>query len=184
MIELHLPYAKERLFCSLHALHSKAICFITQTVSILSINMRSQSCNFHFLLHSAHLVEEGLRKRLAPLGVQPRQARILDAIGRMGRVSQTRLAEELSVTQASMSTMIVRLVELGFVTKTVDSEELRSNVVALTRRGQKLLEGIYELWAETDLEIERTIGLKNTRQLTDLTFELRNALGGFTPGSR
>jgi DNA-binding MarR family transcriptional regulator len=146
--------------------------------------MQSQSRNFHFLLHSAHLVEEGLRKRLSPLGVLPRQARILDALGRMGQVSQVRLAEEVSVTQASMSTMIVRLVELGFVTKTEDTQELRSNVLTLTKRGQKLLDSIYALWAETDREIEKTIGVKNAKQLTALTLELRNALGGFTPGEK
>jgi DNA-binding MarR family transcriptional regulator len=144
--------------------------------------MQSQSRNFHFLLHAAHLVEEGLRKRLCPLGVQPRQARILDAIGRMGQVSQIRLAEEVSVTQASMSTMIARLGELGFVTKATDTEELRSNIVTLTKRGGKLLEGIYRIWDETDREIEGKIGLANAKNLTELTFELRNVLGGFTPG--
>jgi DNA-binding MarR family transcriptional regulator len=146
--------------------------------------MQSQSRNFHFLLHAAHLVEEGLRKRLAPLGVQPRQARILDAIGRMGQVSQIRLAEEVSVTSASMSTMIVRLAELGFITKTTDTEELRSNAVALTPRGKNLLEGIYRIWAETDREIEGKMGLKNAASMTELTLHLRNVLGGFTPGDK
>jgi DNA-binding MarR family transcriptional regulator len=146
--------------------------------------MQSQSRNFHFLLHSAHLVEEGLRKRLAPLGVQPRQARILDAIGRMGQVSQIRLAEAVSVTQASMSTMIVRLAELGFVSKAADTEELRNNSVALTARGKNLLEGIYRVWAETDRDIENRVGLKNAKDLTELTLQLRNDLGGFTPGDK
>jgi DNA-binding MarR family transcriptional regulator len=144
--------------------------------------MQSQSRNFHFLLHSAHLVEEKLRKRLVPLDVQPRQARILDAISRTGGTSQIRLAEEMSVTQASMSTMIVRLVELKLITKRVDKAELRSNILCITQRGQKQLGRIYEIWAETDREIEAKIGLKNTKQLTALTLRLRNALGGFTPG--
>jgi DNA-binding MarR family transcriptional regulator len=146
--------------------------------------MQSQSRNFHFLLHSAHLVEERLRKRLAPLGVQPRQARILDAVGRMGQASQIRLAEEMSVTQASMSTMIVRLVELELVSKSVDDKELRSNIVKLTKRGRNLLGQIYQLWAETDREIEKTIGLKDAKELTEITLQLRNALGGFTPGEK
>jgi DNA-binding MarR family transcriptional regulator len=144
--------------------------------------MQSQSRNFHFLLHSAHLVEEGLRKRLSPLGIQPRQARILDAIGRMGTTSQIRLAEEMSVTQASMSTMIVRLVELGLITKHVDEGELRSNLLKLSPKGTKLLAKIYILWSETDREIELTLGQKNTEHLTKMTQKLRNALGGFTPG--
>jgi DNA-binding MarR family transcriptional regulator len=146
--------------------------------------MQSQSRNFHFLLHSAHLVEESLRKRLAPYGVQPRQARILDAIGRMGETSQILLAEEMSVTQASMSTMIARLVALGLVTKRQDEDELRSNILGLTQRGQKMLRDIYKLWAETDREIESKLGVKKAQQLTDVTLQLRNALGGFTPGDK
>jgi DNA-binding MarR family transcriptional regulator len=142
----------------------------------------NQSRNFHFLLHAAHLVEARLRKRLESLGVQPRQARILDAVSRMGETSQIRLAEEMSVTQASMSTMVLRLVELNLITKRVDADELRSNIIAITPHGRELLAGIYRLWAETDREIEATIGLENTDELTRLTLQLRNALGGFTPG--
>jgi DNA-binding MarR family transcriptional regulator len=146
--------------------------------------MLSQSRNFHFLTHSAQLVQDGLRKRLAPLGVQPQQARIIDAIGRMGETSQIRLAEEMSVTQASMSTMIMRLVDLGLVTKKVDGSELRSNVVTLTKRGNNLLDKIYMKWAETDREIEKVLGIQNAKQLTEITLRLRDALGGFTPGEK
>ncbi|MGL4489155.1 MAG: MarR family winged helix-turn-helix transcriptional regulator [Rhizobiaceae bacterium] len=146
------------------------------------MSKKSQLYNFHFLLHSAHLVEEGLRKRLASLGIQPRQARILDAIGRLGKTSQARLAKEFSVTQASMSTMIVRLADLGLITKNPDSQELRSNVLTLTPSGQLLLEDIYRVWTETDREIEQIVGESNARQLTELTYNLRNGLGGFTPG--
>jgi DNA-binding MarR family transcriptional regulator len=146
--------------------------------------MQSQSRNFHFLLHSAHLVEESLRKRLAPHGVQPRQARILDAIGRMGETSQIRLAEEMSVTQASMSTMIARLVASGLITKRQDQDELRSSVLGLTPRGQNMLRDICKLWADTDREIEAKIGEKEAQQLTNATLQLRNAMGGFTPADK
>jgi DNA-binding MarR family transcriptional regulator len=81
-----------------------------------------------------------------------------------------------------MSTMIVRLVELGLVMKRVDDKELRSNLLTLSRRGHSLLHDIDRLWAEADREIEATIGSQKTQELTGLTLQLRNALGGFTPG--
>jgi DNA-binding MarR family transcriptional regulator len=68
----------------------------------------------------------------------------------------------MSVTQASMSTMIVRLVEFGFIVKKVDEEKLRSNILTLTPCGQQLLEKIYQLWAETDRAIEAAIGVDHT----------------------
>jgi hypothetical protein len=69
------------------ALRGKADALKLDLLRTLSDHMKNLSRNFHFLLHSAHLVEERLRKRLAQLNVQPRQARILDAIGRMGKTS-------------------------------------------------------------------------------------------------
>ena len=144
--------------------------------------MRTQGFDFHFLLHSAHLLEERLRARLSPLGVHPRQARVLDALGRMGKASQVALAKEFGLTAASMSTMTVRLLEAGLIERQVDESELRSNVLRLSKRGKSLLKSIYREWQAMDSEISDAIGSKNTKHLAGLTHQLRNALGGFTPG--
>lgn len=144
--------------------------------------MLNQGFNFHFLLHSSHLLEERLRSRLSPLGVHPRQARVLDALGRMGEASQVKLVKEFGLTPASMSTMTVRLLEAGLIERQVDGRELRSNVLRLSKRGKSLLKSIYREWREIDREISEAIGPENAKHLADLTLELRNALGGFTPG--
>lgn len=144
--------------------------------------MLSKQCKFHFLLHSAHLLEERLRVRLVPLGVHPRQARVLDALGRMGKTSQVTLAKEFGLSAASMSTMTVRLLQAGLIKRQVDEHELRSNILCLSTRGKTLLDAIYREWREIDREISEAIGSENSEQLTELSYQLRNALGGFTPG--
>lgn len=144
--------------------------------------MLSQEFRFHLLLHSAHLLEERLRDRLLPLGVQPRQARVLDALGRMGQASQVSLAKEFGLTAASMSTMTKRLLQAGLIERQVDEREIRSNVLRLSNHGRSLLETIYREWREIDREITKAIGSENAEHLADLTFRLRNALGGFMPG--
>lgn len=144
--------------------------------------MLSPYCNFHLLLHSAHLLEERLRSRLTPLGVQPRQARVLDALGRMGQASQVELAREFALTAASMSTMTSRLLTAGLIEKHVDERELRSNVLKLSKHGQSLLEEIYQEWREIDREICAVMGVENADHLWSLTYQLRNALGGSIPG--
>jgi|GEM_PF-3928896 len=63
------------------------------------------------------------------------------------------------------------------------AEESRSNLLTISPRGRSLLESIYQLWSDTDQEIEAAIGLRDAQQLTDTTRRLRNVLGGFTPGS-
>ncbi len=149
---------------------------------MLIVNILSQFNMFHFLLHSSHLLEERLRSRLTPLGVQPRQARVLDALGRMGQASQVELAREFGLSAASMSTMTSRLLTAGLIEKQVDEQELRSNVLTLSGDGQRLLKKIYREWREVDREICDLIGVENAKLLKSLTCQLRNALGGSTPG--
>lgn len=138
---------------------------------------------FHLLLHSADLVEERLRHRLAPLGVRPRQARVLEALDRMGAVSQTDLAREFGVTAASMSTMTARLIASGFVLREPDPAELRSNVLRLSETGHALLDDIRAAWADIDRAIIEALGPEEARTLAALARELRDALGGRAPGT-
>ena len=144
--------------------------------------MLSKNYSFHLHLHFAHLLEERLRSRLAPLGIHPRQARILDALARMGQASQVKLAREFGLTAASMSTMTSRLLAAGLVERHVDAHEQRSNVLRLTRRGNSLLARIYAEWQAIDREIIEVIGDENAARFAALSCQLRNAFGGSTPG--
>ncbi len=108
----------------------------------------------------------------------------MDALCRMGEASQIRLADEFGLTAASMSTMTTRLVKAGLIEKRVDKLELRSNVLTLTPRGKKLLKAIYREWNALDGEISNAIGSNNSERLGYLTHNLRDALGGKTPGRK
>jgi len=144
---------------------------------------KRQPAQFHLLLHSAHLIEDRLRVRLAALGIQPRQARVLDALEWMGETSQAELAKEFNLTAASMSTMTTRLLAAGLVHRRVDKTELRKNVLKLTKKGSSLLDSIYHEWAELDREIIAAMGERDAKVLKDLTRNLRDRLGGRRPGS-
>ncbi len=143
--------------------------------------MQTKKYAFHPLLHSGDLIEEQLRLRLLPLGLGPRQARMLDALDRLGTAAQIDLAKAFNVTAASMSTMTSRLVEAGFITCTQHQHERRSNVLALTDHGTAMLENIHAAWRAMDDVIETAIGKDKAAALATLTLELRNALGGRAP---
>lgn len=144
--------------------------------------MRNTDYTLHGLLHSAALVEERLRVRLAKLDVRPRQARILDALDRMQQASQADLAREFDLTPASMSTMTTRLLDAGYISRTPHPDEARSNVLRLTEKGRSLLAEVRRAWADIDLMIETTIGPDKAQRLAALTRDLRDALGGNVPG--
>lgn len=138
----------------------------------------------HFLLHSANLLEGRLRRRLDEIGIGPRQARVIDALHRMGTASQSDLAREFAVTPAAMSTMTVRLVEAGHIRRDPHPDEARSNVLSLTDRGRNLVAEIYEAWTDMDRLIAARLGPEKAEALAKLTRELRDALGGRVPGAR
>jgi DNA-binding MarR family transcriptional regulator len=144
--------------------------------------MQVDQHHFHGLLHSADLVETVLRQKLAPLGIHPRQARVLEAMGRTGRVSQSDLASEFGVTSASMSTMTDRLLAAGYITRAIDPASRRQNVLELTDKGRTLLAGISEAWSAVDDTIRVALG-EDAAVFFDLARRLRDGLGGTIPGS-
>lgn len=143
--------------------------------------MQTYEHHFHGLLHSANLVEAELRRHIAPLGLRPRQARILDAMGRMGPVSQVDLAADFGITPASMSTMTDRLLAAGYITRAPNPVSRRQNVLELTEKGRTLLDGIAKAWAAVDAKISAALG-ENAAAFFAQAQHLRDNLGGVVPG--
>jgi DNA-binding MarR family transcriptional regulator len=141
----------------------------------------AQNFSLHFLLHSANLVEDELRRRLALIDVRPRQARILDALSHIEPASQIGVARAFNLTPASMSTMTARLIEAGLITREIDPTEARSNLLRLTDRGRSKLSDIHQTWREIDVLIAEKIGHEAAASLATLTRGLRDALGGSAP---
>lgn len=137
---------------------------------------------FHALLHSADLLEKRLTERLAPLGVRPRQARILVAIDMIGPTSQTVLAREFDLTKGSMSTMIDRLLALDLVVRQKSEKDRRGDVVKLSPAGTGMVLDIRSVWRDIDIMVESVLGTEKQRHLTELATELKTALGGRIPG--
>ncbi len=141
-----------------------------------------QPYRFHFLLHSAHLLEEVLRERLKPVGLHPGQARVIHALHRMKECSQSRLAREFDVSAASMSTMTARLLANGHIRRRPDRQDGRNQLLSLTPSGERLMERIEEVWREMDRVVIEAIGPGRAGALFENGMHLRDALGGQAPG--
>ena len=103
---------------------------------------------------------------LLPLGIGPRQARVLDALSRMGEVSQVTLAKEFGITQASMSTMTNRLMASGHVVRRDDPADTRGKLLSLSDGGHAMLERAYQAWNELDQHASDAIGADAYKALT------------------
>lgn len=142
-----------------------------------------RSYSFHCLLHTADLIQDHLHIRLAPLGISSQQARVIKALGFLGPISQIELAREFGITAASMSTMTSRLIALELIAAEKDALNAKRNLLSLTDKSKALLDDIDRAWASTDAVIEESIGQENMQELTELTRQLRDALGGRKPGA-
>ena len=60
---------------------------------------------------------------------------------------------------------------------------MRRNTLRLTKHGLALLHDIKQTMNEVDGVIEKLIGVKKAATLFNFALELRNALGGRTPGT-
>lgn len=143
---------------------------------------KNHDYHFHALLHAADLVEEQLGKQLAGMNMRPKQARVLAALERLGSVPQVALAREINVTAGSMSSMVGRLENLGWLSRERDPDERRSDVLSLTKAGRSRLTGIHKAWRAMDGLIEQQLGPEKARLLSELNEELRTSLGGRVPG--
>lgn len=137
---------------------------------------------FHALLHSADLLERRLTERLTPVGIRPRQARVLVAIDVIGPASQTVLAQEFDLTKGSMSTMIDRLLAMGLVQREKSETDRRGDVVTLSPAGARMVLDIRRVWEDIDSMVEEMLGFEKQRMLAELSDELKTALGGKIPG--
>ncbi len=145
--------------------------------------MQADQHQFHGLTHSAALVEAELRRQLGPLGLQHRQARVIEALGRMGSASQAMLAREFAITPASMSTMTDRLIAAGHVCRRPDPASRRQNLLELTAKGRAMLARIDKAWTAVDAAILAALG-EEAATFFRLARKLRHGLGGQPPGVR
>lgn len=144
--------------------------------------MKSNEAEIHFLLHAATLVKDLVRQKLLSLGLGHSQARVLDALERLGPSSQSELAQELNITAASMSTMITRMLASGYLDRERDPHEKRSYVLRLSEAGEFLLCDVRAAWLSVDEIVQDKIGAERAAVLFEVARELRNSLGGQTPG--
>ena len=135
---------------------------------------------FHPVLHAAHLLESKLRDELVDSVLQPRQARLLDAIDRYGPATQASLSRLFAVAPASMSVMLARLERDGLITRQMQAGAHR-NDVGLTDLGRAALPAVAAAWNATDAALRHALGPEGAEQFSRSALQLRDALGGSGP---
>lgn len=96
-----------------------------------------------FLLHdAARLLRRRFEERGRDMGLSSAQWRLLVRLKREGKASQARLAEIMEVEPISVSRLVDRMVEAGWVARQKDPADRRVNIVVPTPQARERLESI------------------------------------------
>lgn len=109
------------------------------------------------LLSIAKTTRQLLYTKVAQIGLVFGQDHFLDVIPSEENISVCRLADKLNVRPSTVSKMVDRLFDQGFIVRETDSEDARRTLLRLTASGAVMQAKVREVWA--DLETDLADGL-------------------------
>lgn len=135
---------------------------------------------FHPILHVAHLIEARLRAALDPVGLGPRQARMIAAIAEHQPVGQAELARAFDLSPPTLTVMLARLARDGLIRPANGGGRSRK-AVELTDAGRALVPRIDAAWAQVDAQLAAHAGAERIEMLSRLALGTLDALGAPVP---
>ena len=139
------------------------------------------------LFDASRLIRRRFEASAADLGLSSAQWRLLVQLAKLGRATQARLAEKLEIEPISVSRLVDRMQESGWVTRESDPQDRRAKVIVPTEKTLALYadlrgraEGVYEQ-AQTGIPAEeRAVLMRALRSIiTNLTSD--DASGDLPP---
>lgn len=88
--------------------------------------------------HMARLFAQGLRQRIAPLGLEPAQFMVLLVLWREDGLTQKELVERLDVEQATMANTLSRMARAGLIERHPHPTDARAKLVSATTKARAL----------------------------------------------
>ena len=113
---------------------------------------------------------------LEELGLYHGQPRLLGALWREEGQTQSELAGRLRVRPATMTKMLQRMAEAGFVERRRDSKDQRLVRVYLTDAGRQVQEKVHQVWAQMEHDVLEGFDPAERRQLRAYLLRIRENL--------
>jgi DNA-binding MarR family transcriptional regulator len=117
------------------------------------------------------LIDKRVEEVYARYGLNQSQFAVLAALRRSGEpycLSPTQLYNSLLITSGAMTNRLERLTALGYIARVPDSEDGRSMLVALTKKGKRLIERVLGPHFDNERHLLSVLDDDEQRQLADL----------------
>lgn len=100
--------------------------------------------------HVARLFADGLRKRIAPLGIVPGQFPALLALWEKDGLTQKELLAVLDIEQATLANTLTRMERDGLIVRKEHPSDARARTIHLTEKARGIRADAYRAAAETN----------------------------------
>lgn len=128
------------------------------------------------LLRAREAVMRHFREGLAQQGLTEQQWRVLRSLHKYGRLDAKTISKECLVLSASLSRILRKLQQDGFIKRTSTKADKRRAILELTAKGRKIIAKHAPQSERVYAMIDRKIGKRKIKQLFDMLEEMETKL--------
>lgn len=131
----------------------------------MAVAPAASPCVCTSLRMASRVVTRHYDRALAPTGLTTPRYSILSRTSREGPLALGELAARLAMDRTTLTRELAPLVDAGLLTAAPSPEDRRRRVVAVTRKGARLLERARPLWAAAQDDLAAQFGVRRTDAL-------------------
>jgi DNA-binding MarR family transcriptional regulator len=140
--------------------------------------VRTEDCIFFQLAKADQGGAQYWQAKVAPLGLTAVQAMVLNTLSDDDGAPAGRLGERVQLTSATLTGIVDRLENLGFVERRASKTDRRAVLVCLTAKGREAVGEIKPLLADANREFLAGLSPEDQTQLRGLLQKLRDSRQG------
>jgi len=125
------------------------------------------------MLRAAQTVEDLVKKDMRSYGINPTEFAVLELLYHKGDQPIQKIGEKILLASSSITYVVDRLEEKGFVKRVDSSEDRRVKFASLTIKGKELME---EVFPKHEKRIEEIFSILNEGEI-DLAIKLLKKIG-------
>jgi homoprotocatechuate degradation regulator HpaR len=108
-----------------------------------------------------------IREMLSESGITEQQWRVLRVLSESGALDASKLADRACLLLPSLTRIIQTMLDKGYVTRTTDKEDRRRQLIAVTKKGQTIINDNLEQATAISLRYKAALGEKRYEKLLD-----------------
>ena len=106
-----------------------------------------------------------VEKKICSLGIHPSQHHVLMHLAMNGACAQNQIAEAVEVSAAAVAVSLKKLEKGGYIEKRISESDGRSNLIALTGKGEEVVQQSKIMFEEVDRKMFETLTEEQQNQL-------------------